>query len=513
MKKVSCLFIVFIMTISVVAQTQNEYQKWLEKERAKRKDYVEKRKKDYAEYRNKRNAAFSQFLKKQWTNYQVVKGIKKDSIPKPTLPIKMSKEERKAPLVKVPSIVGIVPNSVPNPPLPTLKELNIVVDTPASISHKKPNVAKEEDSIKTPIIKPVDKHAFVFLGQSINNLPQHVSVSLNAIDEKGIAHAWHTTSKDQQIEKCLKACLYAKEFYQLCDWAYVELCKQVPSSYANLSSNQILFLQAYLLAQTGFEMRLARQNDELLLLMPTTVKMYSTPYFKMSGSRYYIVNGIYSKGGIQSYDKSLDYVGHHVNLRVEKPMKLASSNFTPKELKARKYPWVKLEVSSNKFLIDFYKSYPQSDWSIYPQSVVEPRLLNELDSVMPTILGGLSSKDQINSLLNFVQTAFKYQTDDDQFGREKPFFIEETFYYPYCDCEDRSTLFAFLVKRYLKLDVVLINYPNHMATAVNTKGVILGDYLEYKGNKYTICDPTFINAPAGKCMPQFKTATCHIYPL
>lgn len=513
MKKVCCLFIVFIMTINIVAQTHNEYQKWLEKERAKRKEYVEKRKKDYADYRNKRNAAFCEFLKKQWTSYQVVKGIKKDTIPKPTLPIKISKEERKAPLVKVPSIVGVVPNSVPNPPLPTLKDLNIVVDTSVILYDRKTSVPKERDTAITPFIKPVDKHTFVFLGQVINYLPEKLAISLNTIDEQGISHAWKITSKDQQVDRCLKACLHAKEKYQLCDWAYVELCKQVPRSYANLSSNQILFLQAYLLAQTGFEMRLARQNDQLLLLMPTTVKMYSTPYFKMSGARYYIVNGIYTKGSIQSYNKSLDYVGHHVNLRVDNPMKLSSTTFSSKELKARKYPWVKLEVASNKALINFYKSYPQSDWSIYPQSVVEPRLLNELDSVMPTILGGLSSKDQINSLLNFVQTAFKYQTDDDQFGREKPFFIEETFYYPYCDCEDRSTLFAFLVRRYLKLDVVLINYPNHMATAVNTKGVISGDYIEYKGTKYTICDPTFINAPAGKCMPQFKTATCHIYPL
>lgn len=513
MKKVCCVFIGFILTISIVAQTQNEYQKWLEKERAKRKEYVEKRQKDYNDYRNKRNAAFTQFLKKQWTTYQVVKGVKKDSIPKPTLPIKISKEERKAPLVKIPSIVAIVPNSVPNPPLPTLKDLDLVLDTQVVVSEKKPSLPKVNDTIKTPIVKPVNEHSFIFLGQSVAGLPENIEVSLSSIDEEGIAQAWHTTSKNKESEACLKACIQAKEYYQLCDWAYIELCKQIPHSYSNLSSNQVLFLQAYLLAQTGFEMRLARQNEQLLLLMPTTVKMYSTPYFKMSGARYYIVNGIYSKGGIQSYDKSLDYVGHHVNLRIEKPMKLASSTFSPKELKARKYPWVKLEVSSNKSLIDFYKSYPQSDWSIYPQSVVEPRLLNVLDSVMPTLLGGLSSKDQINSLLNFVQTAFKYQTDDDQFGREKPFFIEETFYYPYCDCEDRSTLFAFLVKRYLKLDVLLINYPNHMATAVNTKGVISGDYLEYKGNKYTICDPTFINAPAGKCMPQYKTSTCHIYPL
>ena len=40
------------------------------------------------------------------------------------------------------------------------------------------------------------------------------------------------------------------------------------------------------------------------------------------------------------------------------------------------------------------------------------------------------------------------------------------FYYPYCDCEDRSVLYSYLVRNLLKLDVVLLDYPNHIATAV-----------------------------------------------
>ena len=117
---------------------------------------------------------------------------------------------------------------------------------------------------------------------------------------------------------------------------------------------------------------------------------------------------------------------------------------------------------------------------------------------------------QQNILINFVQTAFQYQTDEQQFGYEKPFFVEELFYYPYSDCEDRSMLFSYLVRKLLGLDVVLLDYPNHIATAVCFKGNVGGDYLMVNGRKYTVCDPTYIGASIGMTMPKFKTVAAKV---
>ena len=47
---------------------------------------------------------------------------------------------------------------------------------------------------------------------------------------------------------------------------------------------------------------------------------------------------------------------------------------------------------------------------------------------------GKKQSEAANILINFVQTAFDYKTDGDQFGYEKPFFVDELFYYPYSDC-------------------------------------------------------------------------------
>jgi hypothetical protein len=58
-----------------------------------------------------------------------------------------------------------------------------------------------------------------------------------------------------------------------------------------------------------------------------------------------------------------------------------------------------------------------------------------------------------------------------------------------------------LVRDLIGTDVVLIYYPGHLATAVGFKEEVNGDYLIYKNRRYTVCDPTYVNAPVGKTMP------------
>ena len=65
----------------------------------------------------------------------------------------------------------------------------------------------------------------------------------------------------------------------------------------------------------------------------------------------------------------------------------------------------------------------------------------------------------VGILLNFVQTSFDYQTDEEQFGREKYFYPEEILAYPFCDCEDRAAFFARLVRNLTGLEVVGLDYP------------------------------------------------------
>ena len=112
--------------------------------------------------------------------------------------------------------------------------------------------------------------------------------------------------------------------------------------------------------------------------------------------------------------------------------------------------------------------------------------------------------EAVGILLDFVQTAFEYQTDEQQFGKERPLFGDEILFYPYCDCEDRSILFSVLVRELVGLDVVLLNYPEHLATAVRFDDDVKGDYIMIDGKRYVVCDPTYIGTHVGESMPICK---------
>lgn len=168
-----------------------------------------------------------------------------------------------------------------------------------------------------------------------------------------------------------------------------------------------------------------------------------------------------------------------------------------------------IQIPYNTAHLSFLNDVPMTVFPIYFASP----LSLEAQRVLAAKFGALKSKYSqtqiVSILLNFVQTAFAYKTDEEQFGYEKYFYPEEVLGYSYSDCEDRAALFSWLVKTYAGADVIGLQYEGHVATAVcltdnpNQKG----DAFSFAGKKYFVCDPTYINSTIGMTMPQFKGKT------
>lgn len=166
---------------------------------------------------------------------------------------------------------------------------------------------------------------------------------------------------------------------------------------------------------------------------------------------------------------------------------------------------IKDERVDKSYALVVKRLYPQCAVAIHYHTPMSEALREDLYTQMKSVIVGKKQTEAAALLLHFVQTAFQYKTDGEQFGYEKPNFPDETFYYPYCDCEDRAMLYATLVRDLLGLDVVLLDYPNHIASAVHFTEEVSGDYIQLEnGHKYIICDPTYIGAPIGSCMEQYK---------
>ena len=170
---------------------------------------------------------------------------------------------------------------------------------------------------------------------------------------------------------------------------------------------------------------------------------------------------------------------------------------------------MRVQLSSNQSLMDFYHTYPRMGWQEYalaPMDEVNAKLIT--DAFAP-VLVGKKDTEKADMILHFVQTAFTYGYDNQIWGRERPFFSDETLNYPQSDCEDRAILFSNLIRRLTDLDIVLLYYPNHLSTAIRFNEDIQGDYLFVDGQKYFVCDPTGYK-PIGHAYDEFKNVQAKV---
>lgn len=293
------------------------------------------------------------------------------------------------------------------------------------------------------------------------------------------------------------------------DWAEVMLIKVISDALCSGDANSSVVMQHFLLTERGYKVNMAMncRRDGMMLFVAVDCMIYARPYIEKGGLRYYNMSTTNS-GSFYMCEKESSKSRNQVSMYMNTPLLLNDGMVSSKH--TNKAGTVSVTLDVPKSLMSFYKDMPQCDFSVYTRAKVNPYVENKLLATLRKAIEGKSETDAANILINFVQTGFEYATDQEQFGYEKPFFVEELFYYPYCDCEDRSVLYSYLIRRLLGLDVVLLDYPQHIATAVCFNDNVQGDYVMVNGKKYVVCDPTYIGASIGKAMPQFKNVAAKV---
>lgn len=341
------------------------------------------------------------------------------------------------------------------------------------------------------------------------------NLKLARVEENAIADAWKVMS-GKNYDITVKTALDARKSYSLCDWAYMDMLKEVTRKHYG-QTNEAVLMQAFIMTQSGYRIRLGMSAEKLYMLVASDYTIYGMRYFTLDGSKFYLVNGDgKSKLKICSakYDKE-----QALSLQMSALPKLNKERAPKRKLTSRK--GVTVGISSNVNLINFFGNYPQAcingdfttRWAAYANTPLEADIKNALYPTLRSVVENLSEDQAVDVLLNWVQTAFEYGYDDQIWGGDRAFFAQETLYYPYSDCEDRAILFSRIVRDIMKLDVVLLYYPGHLATAVAFNKSVSGDYLTYNNKRYIVCDPTYINAPIGRTMPGMNNQQAKIIAL
>lgn len=321
-------------------------------------------------------------------------------------------------------------------------------------------------------------------------------------DERAVVRVWKEFA-DCSFGGLLKQLLATKRQLALNDWAFYLLTEHVSRGlFDNQYEGMATVFQHFLLVQFGYDVRMAKQADEIVLLVPFKQRIYARSFVNLETGTYYIYQRrSVADASLLTYQIPTDKIqGGLLSLVYSIPLNFPEDRM--KEFSAGVNSNSPVKVKLNENLIDFYHDYPQMEVKNYAAVAVDPVFSAALLKSFTDYLKGKRLDEQLSFLLKWTQDSFTYVRDEVQFGREKPFFVEENFFYPGNDCEDRAILFSYLVWHLLRLDVALVEYKGHVATAVAIEGK--GDHYLLQGRKFLVCDPTFIHAGIGQSMPKYK---------
>lgn len=300
--------------------------------------------------------------------------------------------------------------------------------------------------------------------------------------------------------------LAIRESLRLNDWGYLNLLHTAArKAYPNRPNEQTLMVWFYLL-KSDLDVRIGFNARRVYLLTPIDHTLFNATYLTLNGQRFYVIQfetKPEAVGSLFTYDGDYPGVSRRMSLSVERDVNLAADVVERDLTFSANGKSYTLRVPVNRNAISYYERYPQTDYPVYPLAKGSSATLGALTGQLKAVIEGQSTADAARTLLTFVQTAFEYKTDQDQFGREKWMMPEETLFYPYSDCDDRAILYAYLVRELLGLEVVGLLYPSHLTTAILLPGVP-GDTIVHNGKRYLAADPTYIGADIGMTMPQLK---------
>lgn len=284
----------------------------------------------------------------------------------------------------------------------------------------------------------------------------------------------------------------------------------VNQRFSGSNTNAKMSAVHYLLSNMGYDIRLLKLDDILTVMMPFDQKIvYSALTTTANNGRKYTIlfpDGYEVKTGQQVRLLTCDLPSNAIGKTSD--LRLTGLNL-PDNPKSFSLTNGKLTLNGevNENIRNILHHYPQMPNGDFASSWVDATLRENLVEQLKTQLAGMSPKSAINELMALCHYGFKYKTDQEWHGFEKPYFLEESLLYDYNDCEDRAIFFSYLVWNTLGIPCQMIQYPGHESATVALTDNINGYYYDTDGVRYYSADPTYIGSNVGMVMKAYqKTA-------
>lgn len=333
-------------------------------------------------------------------------------------------------------------------------------------------------------------------------LPQADAKYYNALHNKQLRSSFR-----QLCEQLDRYCTS----HRTCDWGRYLLVRSVSeAAFPDTQSNERIALQIFLLEQMGFDARAAISGEWLVMLLPFDATVYERGYIVIDSTRFYIFEYTSSSDGYLPIART--DTTQRRPLSIEIGIGIDSRPTTPITLPLwSNYLGTQLTLPISLARIELMRQYPTTEKAPFHRAEIPAPLAESLLPLLAQRTAEMSQLAAAEYLLGLVQHCFEFTSDSDLFGRHKQMTIEESFYYGRNNCKDRTLVYSWLISELLGLRTVLIDYQvdphvepiGHVACGVEFTTPVGGTSITYRGRTYTLCDPSYIDAPVGQAMPRY----------
>lgn len=307
---------------------------------------------------------------------------------------------------------------------------------------------------------------------------------------------------DSQVNKFVASADEYAEQLNLDGMAYLILVQKVSSKISKGDEAFAVLFTYAALSKKGLDVLLAANEKRMTLYGSTTFNIKNVLYVVRNGKVYYDLSFDQKKEPMNEQLVNLPAIANAKSIGLNKysPPSLTANaevKTIPFEYESNVYFFT---IHLNQSLVAYYNDLPGIEISkIYLNYGLSEKGNHTLVEQLKDATAYMSKEKVVNFILAFIQS-LDYAKDAEVLGKEKFAFPEESMANEYTDCEDRSMLFAYLVREVAHLQSVGLLYTNsaHMNVAVESwKKKEDSDFNAYEMD-FVVCEPSGKGFKAGQ---------------
>ena len=304
--------------------------------------------------------------------------------------------------------------------------------------------------------------------------------------------------------------------YRIEELALLQVLKKMSESYSQNKNIQKMFLRE-LLIYLGYEAVLYIKGNELSLYSKFDTHFSNILFLNSADGNYYC--DVYfnandfgeNKTRINEKNESLKFFQasqFHFKIPEENVRLFRTFSFNGREYS--------ISYLINRNLVKYLSSLPEFEINQnYTDSLVSVSVLIPFFETLKTSQLK-DTTDILNFMLKYCQS-IKYIDDMKSFKIETKMFPVQMIYNDFGDCDDKTILFSFFAKYFLKGRAIyyfLYENEKHMNLGLDYKSKKIKGYtIDVNGKDILVCEPTGENLEIGRQADKFKDLTPIIYLL